>query len=78
MSGFFESLGGSALIGGVFGLAGSNVQQNYNEEMMERQNEMNVENYKHRYQWAMEDMQKAGLKDADGHPLSFPLRFHPS
>ena len=59
--GFFSSLGGAALIGAIGGLAGSNMQQNFNEEMMERQNEMNVENYKHRYRWAMEDMQKAGL-----------------
>ena len=59
--GFLSSLGGSALIGGVLGLAGANQQQNFNEEMMERQKEMNVEHYKHRYQWAMEDMQKAGL-----------------
>lgn len=59
--GFFSSLGGAALIGGILGLGGSNMQQNFNEAMMERQNEMNIENYKHRYQWAMDDMQKAGL-----------------
>nr|DAK01806.1 MAG TPA: DNA pilot protein [Microviridae sp.] len=28
---------------------------------MEQQNKYNVENYKHRYQWSVEDMRKAGL-----------------
>lgn len=43
------------------GLGSSEVQSKYNEEAIRLQNELNVENYKHRYQWAVDDMRNAGL-----------------
>lgn len=43
------------------GLGSSEVQSKYNEEAIRLQNELNVENYKHRYQWAVDDMRAAGL-----------------
>jgi len=42
-------------------LFGSAIQGSYNSAAAKQQNEWNVENYKHRYQWAMEDMRQAGL-----------------
>lgn len=53
-------------LGDVFGsvagsIFGSAVQGHYNSAASSQQNEWNVENYKHRYQWAMEDMRNAGL-----------------
>ena len=42
-------------------LFGSAVQGSYNSAAAKQQNEWNVENYKRRYQWAMEDMRQAGL-----------------
>lgn len=43
------------------GLGSSEIQSKYNEEAIRLQNELNVENYKHRYQWAVDDMRAAGL-----------------
>lgn len=43
------------------GLGSSEIQSKYNEEAIRLQNELNVENYKHRYQWAVDDMRNAGL-----------------
>ena len=43
------------------GLGSAEVQSKYNEEAIRLQNELNVENYKHRYQWAVDDMRNAGL-----------------
>lgn len=43
------------------GLGSSEIQSKYNEEAIRLQNELNVENYKHRYQWAVDDMRSAGL-----------------
>lgn len=43
------------------GLGSSEVQSKYNEGAIRLQNELNVENYKHRYQWAVDDMRAAGL-----------------
>lgn len=43
------------------GLASSGVQSHYNEQAIRLQNDLNVENYKHRYQWAVDDMRQAGL-----------------
>lgn len=52
----------SDVAGSIAGsLFGSSVQDHYNSAAAEQQNEWNVENYKHRYQWAMEDMRNAGL-----------------
>lgn len=47
-----------SIAGSIFGSA---VQGHYNSAASAQQNEWNVENYKHRYQWAMEDMRNAGL-----------------
>lgn len=43
------------------GLGSSEIQSKYNEEAIRLQNELNVENYQHRYQWAVDDMRAAGL-----------------
>ena len=43
------------------GLGSSEIQSQYNEKAIRLQNELNVENYKHRYQWAVDDMRTAGL-----------------
>lgn len=50
------------LAGSMLGNLGSSaIQSKYNEEAIRLQNELNVENYKHRYQWAVDDMRAAGL-----------------
>lgn len=60
MSWLSNTLGNIA--GSVLGSLGSSeVQSHYNEEAIRFQNELNVENYKHRYQWAVNDMRDAGL-----------------
>ena len=60
MSWLSNTLGNIA--GSVLGSLGSSeVQSKYNEEAIRLQNELNVENYKHRYQWAVDDMRDAGL-----------------
>lgn len=52
----------SDAVGSVAGsIFGSAVQGHYNSAASAQQNAWNVENYKHRYQWAMEDMRNAGL-----------------
>lgn len=43
------------------GLGSSEIQSRYNEEAIRLQNELNVYNYKHRYQWSVDDMRAAGL-----------------
>lgn len=49
-------------LGSVAGSAlGSAVQNHYNSANAAQANAWNVENYKHRYQWAVEDMRSAGL-----------------
>ena len=57
LSNTLGSIAGSVL----GGLGSSEVQSKYNEEAIRLQNELNVENYKHRYQWAVDDMRSAGL-----------------
>lgn len=60
MSWLSSTLGNIA--GSVLGSLGSSeVQSKYNEEAIRLQNELNVDNYKHRYQWAVDDMRNAGL-----------------
>lgn len=56
MSWFSNTLGSVA--GSVLGSA---VQNHYNSANAAQANAWNVENYKHRYQWAVEDMRNAGL-----------------
>ena len=60
MSWLSNTLGNIA--GSVLGSLGSSeIQSKYNEDAIRLQNELNVENYKHRYQWAVDDMRAAGL-----------------
>lgn len=56
MSWLSDTLGSVA--GSVFGSA---VQNHYNSANAAQANAWNVENYKHRYQWAVDDMRAAGL-----------------
>lgn len=56
MSWLSNTLGSVA--GSIFGSA---VQNHYNSANAAQANAWNVENYKHRYQWAAEDMRAAGL-----------------
>lgn len=52
----------SDTLGSVAGsVLGSAVQNHYNSANAAQANKWNVENYKHRYQWAVEDMRSAGL-----------------
>lgn len=52
----------SNTLGSVAGsVLGSAIQNHYNSANAAQANAWNVENYKHRYQWAVEDMRKAGL-----------------
>lgn len=53
LSNTLGSIGGSVL--------GSAVQNHYNSANAAQANAWNVENYKHRYQWAVDDMRAAGL-----------------
>ena len=60
MSWLSDTLGNIA--GSVLGgLGSSEIQSQYNEKAIRLQNELNVDNYRHRYQWAVEDMRNAGL-----------------
>lgn len=43
------------------GLGSSHIQSQYNEKAIRLQNDLNVDNYKHRYQWSVDDMRAAGL-----------------
>ena len=52
----------SDTLGSVAGsVLGSAVQNHYNSANAAQANAWNVENYKHRYQWSVEDMRNAGL-----------------
>lgn len=52
----------SNTLGSIAGsVLGSAVQNHYNSANAAQANEWNIENYRHRYQWAVEDMRKAGL-----------------
>lgn len=52
----------SNTLGSVAGsVLGSAVQNHYNSANAAQANAWNVENYKHRYQWAVDDMRNAGL-----------------
>lgn len=52
----------SDTLGSVAGsVLGSAVQNHYNSANAAQANAWNVENYRHRYQWAVEDMRNAGL-----------------
>lgn len=45
----------------VGGFASSAINQHNTRSNMELANDFNVENYKHRYQWTMQDLKSAGL-----------------
>lgn len=52
----------SNTLGSIAGsLLGSATQNHYNSANAEQANKWNVENYQHRYQWAVDDMRAAGL-----------------
>ena len=52
----------SNTLGSVAGsVLGSAVQNHYNSANAAQANAWNIENYKHRYQWAVDDMRAAGL-----------------
>ena len=52
----------SNTLGSIAGsVLGSAVQNHYNSANAAQANAWNVENYKHRYQWAVDDMRAAGL-----------------
>lgn len=52
----------SNTLGSIAGsLLGSATQNHYNSANAAQANAWNVENYKHRYQWAVDDMRAAGL-----------------
>ena len=52
----------SNTLGSIAGsILGSSVQNHYNSANAAQANAWNVENYKHRYQWAVDDMRAAGL-----------------
>lgn len=49
------------LVGGAIGAIGSLFDRETGEESQERQAAINERMYRHRYQWQMEDMRRAGL-----------------
>lgn len=52
----------SNTLGSIAGsLLGSATQNHYNSANAAQANEWNIENYKHRYQWSVDDMRAAGL-----------------
>lgn len=60
MGSFLGSAAG-AIAGGVSSLIGGALSNSAARHAATVANQRNVYNYQHRYQWAMEDMQKAGL-----------------
>lgn len=55
---------GSAIGGiasGLFGMASADKANSAASEMAEQQHRWNVDDYKHRYQWSVQDMRDAGL-----------------
>ena len=60
MGGFLGSAAG-AVAGGVASLIGGALSNSAARHAATVANQRNVYNYQHRYQWAMQDMQKAGL-----------------
>lgn len=57
--------GVGSILGGIGSFFGSGIsaktQQNFNKELMSIQNKYNVNQYKHRHQWEMQDLLAAGL-----------------
>ena len=62
--GILSSLGklvGNTLYQATGGAASAKQQFQYQKQLQEQQNQYNVYNMQHQYQWTMQDMQKAGL-----------------
>lgn len=59
-SGVVGNVAGS-VIGGLFGQSSAAQQFERQKELMELQHQYNMYDYQHRYQWASDDMSKAGL-----------------
>lgn len=59
-SGIIGNVGG-ALVGGLFGQSSASQQYERQKELMALQHQYQVDDYKHRYQWSIEDMKLAGL-----------------
>ncbi len=51
----------SPLIGQLFSERNMKLQFKYNKQLAQFQNDLNVNNYKNRFQWAAEDAEKAGI-----------------
>ena len=60
MGSFLGSALGS-VVGGVSSIIGGALSNSAARHAATVANQRNIYNYQHRYQWAMEDMQKAGL-----------------
>lgn len=52
---------GGSIISGLFGQSSAKSQFDRQLELMERQHQLQVDDYQHRYQWSTQDMRKAGL-----------------
>lgn len=59
--GLLGNLGLGSLFGAVDKMLGSSIDRKTNRSMMDYQSQIQAEQYKHRYQWAAEDMKAAGL-----------------
>lgn len=59
--GLLGNLGLGSLFGAVDKIFGSSVDRKSNQSNMDYQSRIQAEQYKHRYQWAAEDMKNAGL-----------------
>lgn len=58
-TGVWNTIG--AALGQMFSVQNMKRQFEYNKQLAKYQNDMNVENYKNRFQWAAQDAEKAGI-----------------
>lgn len=59
--GLLGNLGLGSIFGAVDKFLGGGIDDHYNKKNMDYQAKIQEEQYKHRYQWAVEDMKNAGL-----------------
>lgn len=59
--GLLGNLGLGSIFGAVDKFVGGSIDHHFNKKNMDYQAKIQEEQYKHRYQWATEDMKKAGL-----------------
>lgn len=59
-SGIIGNIGG-AVIGGLFGKSNASDQFERQKALIDYQHQLQVDDFKHRYQWSTEDMKAAGL-----------------